>query len=144
MPHAHTQITVHAIFSTKDRTTSIPEAFQRRLWEFMAGICRNLRILALEIGGMDDHAHLLLQVPAKMSVAEAISKIKSNSSRWAHKQGMRFDWQEGYAAFSVSASSVPTVARYIRNQKAHHRKISFREEWAAILRKHGLEVDEGE
>ena len=141
MPHSHTQITLHVIYSTKDRAKSIPRGSQRRLWEFIGGICRNLGIIALEIGGVEDHVHMLLQIPATTAVADAVSKIKANSSRWAHRNALDFSWQDGYGAFSVSASAIPAVIRYIRNQEAHHRKQSFRDEWTAILKRHGMEPD---
>ena len=69
------------------------------------------------------------------------SAIKSNSSRWASEEGHKFAWQQGYGAFSVSSSLVPTVVRYIQNQEAHHRKMSFDAEFIALLRKHGMEFD---
>lgn len=67
--------------------------------------------------------------------------IKANSSPWAHEQGFKFSWQQGYGAFSVSASVVPTVVRYIQNQEAHHRKMNFEAEFVALLKKHGVEFD---
>jgi len=90
---------------------------------------------------MEDHAHFLIQVPPVMSLAKAVATIKSNSSRWANEEGLKLAWQQGYAAFSVSASIVPAVVRYIQNQEAHHRKISFDEEFLILLRKHGVEFD---
>src|SRR6266699_3428575 len=76
-----------------------------------------------------------------ISLAKAVATIKSNSSRWANEEGLKLAWQQGYAAFSVSASIVPAVVRYIQNQEAHHRKISFDEEFLILLRKHGVEFD---
>ena len=90
---------------------------------------------------MADHAHFLVQIPATLTLAKAVATIKANSSRWAHEQGHKFSWQEGYGAFSVSASVVPTVVRYIQNQEAHHRKMSFEEEFVASLKKHGVEFE---
>lgn len=141
MPHTYTQNTVHVIFSTKNRVKAIPNAFQPNLWAYTAGICRNHKMTPLEIGGADDHIHLLIQIPPTLTIANAVAAIKSNSSLWAHKQRNKFDWQQGYAAFSVSASSIPSVARYIQNQATHHKKMNFQEEWFALLKKHGLEFD---
>jgi len=90
---------------------------------------------------MDDHIHSLIQIPAPLALAKAVVAIKSNSSRWTHERGQKVEWREGYGAFSVSASNVSTVERYIRNQAAHHRKMSFEEEFVALLRKHGVEFD---
>jgi hypothetical protein len=76
-----------------------------------------------------------------MPLAKAILLLKSNSSKWMNEKGKRFAWQAGYGAFSVSASNLSAVIRYIQNQEAHHRKISFEQEYLALLRKHGVEFD---
>ncbi len=93
------------------------------------------------IGGVDDHVHLLIQVPATMAMAKALVLIKANSSRWAGEEGHRLTWQQRYGAFSVSASVVPSVIRYIQNREAHHRKMSFDEEFLSLLKKHGVAFD---
>lgn len=141
MPHTYAQNTIHVIFSTKNRVKAIPRILQPKLWAYMSGICRNHSIIPIEIGGADDHAHLLIQVPATLTLADAVSAIKSNSSRWAREQNKGFVWQQGYAAFSMSASSIPAVRKYIQNQEKHHRKMNFEEEWFALLKKHGVEFD---
>ena len=99
---------------------------------------------ALAIGGTDDHLHALLSLPGMMSFAKAVQLIKGGSSKWVHDTFPRlekFQWQEGYGAFSVSASQVPKTIAYINNQKAHHRKRSFKEEFLELLNKHGIEYD---
>jgi REP element-mobilizing transposase RayT len=132
---------VHVVFSTKDRRKTIAADFQPKIWAYSAGICKKLGIFVHAIGGTEDHAHFLLQVPPVMALAKAVGTIKANSSRWANEEGHKLAWQQGYAAFSVSASVVPVVVRYIQNQEAHHRKMSFEEEFLALLRKHGVEFD---
>jgi putative transposase len=112
MPHSYAQNVVHVIFSTKDRRRLLSKEFQPKLWAYVAGVCKNHQMHVDAIGGTDDHIHLLIRIPAAVSVAKAVLTIKSNSSKWANEQGRRFTWQEGYAAFSVSASLVPRVARY--------------------------------
>ena len=141
MPHTYAQNTVHIIFSTKDRRGFIPKEFQPGLWAYIAGICKNHAIFTQAIGGAADHIHLLIQLPQSLPLAKAVLTIKSNSSRWAHAQNHKFAWQEGYAAFSVSASLVPAVVRYIQNQEAHHKKMSFDAEFLALLKKHGVSFD---
>jgi putative transposase len=141
MPHTYSQNVIHVVFSTKDRRKAISKEFQPRLWAYAAGICHKLGILVHAVGGMDDHIHLLIQVPPSLSLAKAVLVIKSNSSRWANEQSHKFAWQQGYAAFSVSASLTPRVVRYIQNQEAHHKKMSFDEELLALLKKHGVEFD---
>ncbi|MGA9569814.1 MAG: IS200/IS605 family transposase [Candidatus Acidiferrales bacterium] len=138
MPHTYSQNPLHIIFSTKDRRKSIPQDFQPHLWSYVAGICKNHGILAHSIGGAADHIHLLIQLPQTLPLAKAILTIKSNSGRWAHTQSHKFTWQEGYAAFSVSASQIPAVLRYIQNQPAHHNKMSFAAEFLTLLKKHNI------
>ncbi len=141
MSHTYAQNVVHVVFSTKDRRKTISAEFRPKVWAYSAGICKKQGIFVHTIGGMEDHAHFLIQVPPVMSLAKAVATIKSNSSRWANEEGLKLAWQQGYAAFSVSASIVPAVVRYIQNQEAHHRKISFDEEFLILLRKHGVEFD---
>jgi REP element-mobilizing transposase RayT len=107
----------------------------------MAGIGRNHGCLVLANGGMSDHVHLLIQLPPVLALAEAISVVKSNSSRWMNDHGIEFNWQEGYGAFSVSASNLGTVKRYIANQEQHHRKKTYEQEFEGLLRKHGIPFD---
>jgi REP element-mobilizing transposase RayT len=90
---------------------------------------------------MEDHLHLLIQIPPVLTLSKAVATIKANSSRWASGEGHKFAWQEGYAAFSVSASVIPAVIRYIRNQEEHHKKMDFDAEFVALLKKHGIEFD---
>jgi putative transposase len=139
--HSYVQNIVHLVFSTKDRRKLIPSEFQPELWAYVAGICKKNEILVHAVGGVDDHIHSLLQIPSTLALGKAVLTIKSNSSRWAREQVRGFEWQEGYGAFSVSASNISTVEQYIRNQAAHHRKMSFEEEFVALLKKHGVEFD---
>jgi len=138
MPHTYAQNTLHIVFSTKDRCKSIPKEFQSALWAYVAGICKNHAIFTQAIGGAADHIHLLVELPQSLPLAKAVLTIKSNSSRWAQTQGHKFGWQEGYAAFSVSASLVPAVVRYIQNQESHHEKMSFDTEFQTLLKKHNV------
>ncbi len=141
MPHTYAQNVIHIVFSTKYRRKTISKEFQLRMWAYAAGICKNHGIFVHAVGGIDDHIHLLIQVPPVLSLAKAVLAIKSNSSRWANEQGNKFAWQQGYAAFSVSSSRVPEVVRYIQTQESHHRKMTFDEELVALLKKHGVEFD---
>jgi putative transposase len=107
----------------------------------MAGIAGNNGFLVLANGGMEDHAHLLIQLPATLALAKAVQLIKGSSSQWVGEHGWEFSWQEGYGAFSVSKSNINAVVKYIANQETHHRRITFENEFIALLDKHGIEYD---
>lgn len=141
MSHTYARNTVHVVFSTKGRRKFIPKDFQTRMWAYVAGICKKEGIFVVAVGGTEDHLHLLAQIPPMLALSKAVATIKANSSRWASEQGHKFAWQEGYGAFSVSASIVPTVVQYIENQEAHHTKMGFDEEFVALLKKHGVAFD---
>jgi REP element-mobilizing transposase RayT len=118
---------------------------QERLWPFIGGIARQNGMKALAIGGVEDHAHVLLSLPATLSVAKAVQLIKGGSSKWVHDtfpEHGGFGWQEGYGAFSVSVSHVKNTIAYIQSQAEHHRKRSFQEEFLLFLKKHSIEYDE--
>jgi putative transposase len=141
MSHSYAQNHIHLVFSTKDRRKLIPKSLQRPLWAYLAGICKNNDMLSFAVGGMEDHAHLLFRLPPTIGLAKAINMLKANSSSWMSEQGRRFSWQKGYGAFSVSSSMVPAVIEYIDAQERHHQKMSFDEEFIALLEKHGVEYD---
>ena len=136
---------MHSTFSTKERFPFIDAELERRLWPYIAGIARENSMKALAIGGTEDHIHGLLSLPGTMSFSKAVQLIKGGSSKWIHDtfpSQRKFAWQEGFGAFSVSASQVQRTIAYINRQKEHHRKRSFREEFLALLNKHGIEYDE--
>ena len=144
MPHSYTSILMHCTFSTKERYPWIDTELEQSLWPYIGGIARENRMKALAIGGMFDHLHALLSLPSTMSFAKAVQLIKGGSSKWIHDSMAKyrnFEWQEGYGAFSVSASQVKKTIAYINNQKQHHRKRSFKEEFIELLDKHHIEYD---
>jgi len=100
---------------------------------------------AIEIGGVEDHVHILLSIPSTISIAKAMQLIKGGSSKWVHEEFLEhrlFKWQEKHGAFSVSASQRDKIIEYIKNQKEHHRKMTFQEEFLSLLKKHRIEYDE--
>jgi REP element-mobilizing transposase RayT len=140
MSHAYTSILVHCVFSTKNRKPLISEALQKKLWPYIGGIARANRFKALAVGGIEDHAHVLLSLPASMAVAKAVQLIKGGSSKWVNDQSFRrnFEWQDAYGAFTIGISQVKATIRYINTQKQHHAKIRFADELKLFLKKHGL------
>jgi putative transposase len=138
MSHTYVQNLLHVVFSTKERRKLIPPDSKTKLWAYIAGVCSKEKIVPLEIGGMDDHSHLLIQLPPTLSLSDAILEIKTSSSRW---MGKSFAWQRGFAAFSVSASNKHAVIRYIRTQDAHHKKRDYAAELIALLKRHGVPYD---
>ena len=141
MSHTHAANFVHCVFSTKDRRALIPAESQERLYAYLIGIADNLGFNILAVGGTSNHVHLLLMLPTALTLAEAVQKLKANSSRWLGESGVRFEWQKGYGAFSVSPSLLPMVGAYIHNQAEHHKKRTFEEEFVALLKKCGLPYD---
>lgn len=141
MSHTYAQNTIHLVFSTKERRRTLSKELQPKISAYIVGICKNHRIFVHAIGGAEDHVHMLIQIPPVLPLAKAVAAIKSNSSRWAHESGYRVAWQEGYGAFSVSASVIPSVVQYITNQEEHHRKMNFEDEFRALLKKHRLDFD---
>jgi REP element-mobilizing transposase RayT len=145
MAHSYLSILIHYIFSTKNRDKIITPEIQDRLWAYMGGIARENNMKALSIGGVEEHAHVFLSLPATISIAKAIQLIKGGSSKWIHDTFPSFKdfaWQVGYGAFSVSISHIDETINYIKNQKEHHRHKTFQEEYLAFLKKHGIEYDE--
>ena len=141
MAHTFSKHHFHIVFSTKGRRKLISKQVRSQLWSYMIGICRNVGIIGLAIGGVEDHVHALVELPPSMTVPKAVNLLKSNSSRWMNQQGIEFAWQEGYSSFAVSASNIPAVKRYVLNQETHHRRMSFEDELLALLRKHGIEFN---
>jgi putative transposase len=144
MSHSYSSNRIHLIFSTKNREKRISADLQTKLWPYMAGIARNHGFDAIKIGGVEDHSHTLLLLPPTMPLAKAVQVLKSCSSKWLNETGSagkEFSWQEGYGAFSVSASQTEDVIRYIEGQVAHHAKQSYEDEFMEILRRYGVEFD---
>ncbi len=139
MPHALTSNLLHCVFSTKDRANSIPDP--QALGRYLGGVAREKNIPLLMAGGTNNHLHLLIALPSAMPLAKAVQELKGNSSRWLNQHGSSFAWQEGYGAFSVSASNKRAVNEYIAAQPRHHQKRSFEPEFVAMLRKSGIEYD---
>ncbi|MGH9670041.1 MAG: IS200/IS605 family transposase [Terriglobales bacterium] len=132
---------VHVIFSTKDRRPWIAPEHQQRLWTYIMGIGKNKGIPVLAIGGMEDHIHILVALPASVPLAKAVQMIKANSSRFMREMQRDFEWQKGYGGFSVGASAMDATIEYIRNQKRHHQKRDYKAEFLEFLKRNGVAYD---
>ncbi len=145
MANTYTSLHYHMVFSTKNREPWISASKETRIWEYLGGIARANGMKALHVGGYDDHIHILLALPSTMSVSKAMQLIKGASSRWIHESFndmSGFAWQDGYGAFSVGVLQLADTKQYIEEQRQHHRKKSFQEEFLKFLNKHDLSYDE--
>jgi REP element-mobilizing transposase RayT len=142
MSHSRSQNLIHCVYSTLRRKNTIPTQLLEELWAYNFGIGKHKGIPTIEVGGIENHIHLCFCLPPTMRLADAINIFKSNSSRWMKRKGPKdFSWQIVYGAFSVSPSQLATVVRYIRNQREHHKKRTFEEEFLELLRRSGIEFD---
>ena len=143
MPSTYLSLHYHLVFSTKNREALITPEWRARLHDYLGGTIRGLGGFSEGVGGVADHVHLLVGLKATHCLADVMRELKKASSTWVHEEiGLRaFAWQEGYAAFTVSATSREAVRHYIANQEEHHRVKSFREELIEMLNKAGIEYD---
>jgi REP element-mobilizing transposase RayT len=140
----YTSLTYHLIFSTKYRRKTIRLEFREQLYQYIGGLIREKDGVLLEIGGVEDHVHIMAGVPPTISVSDMLRFIKSNSSGWINNTinpKEKFAWQPGFGAFTVSHSQKPSVRSYIQTQEQHHQKKSFKDEFKQILAAHGIEYD---
>jgi putative transposase len=143
--HSFNSCLIHGVWSTKNRTSLLDSNLRERPWPYLGGIARENKMKALAVGGTADHVHILVSLPGTLSVAKAMQLLKGNSSKWIHETFPKladFTWQQGYGAFSIGISGVEATMAYIRNQAEHHKQRTFREEFVAMLRKHGWDFDE--
>ena len=144
MSSTHLSLHYRIVFGTKNHEPIIQPAWRGDLHAYLGGIIRTADGIAESVGGVSDHVHLLIGLRATHSVADVLRELKAVSYGWVHNEiGMRhFAWQEGYAAFTVSASQREVVRNYIERQAEHHRTHTFREEYLELLHRSGVEFDE--
>ena len=144
MAHASLSNRIHIVFSTKHRKKLISAEFQPKLWAYMAGIARKIGMQSVVVGGIDDHVHIFALLPATLTLARAAQMLKGNSSKWINDRsyaGESFSWQEGYGAFSVSASQTSNVIHYVQHQAEHHKQHGFDQEFISLLTRYGIAYD---
>jgi putative transposase len=145
MAHTFTNLLYHLIFATKDRYPWLDDEIRPRLWEYLAAAVHSEGGKPYLVNGVADHVHLFVRLPQDKALADVVRNLKANSSGWLHRSFptlQEFAWQTGYGAFTVSSSQAPKLRQYIADQEAHHRRLTFKEELAAMLRAHEIEFEE--
>ncbi|MFM2198811.1 MAG: hypothetical protein RLZZ505_2243 [Verrucomicrobiota bacterium] len=145
MPQSLARLHVHLVFSTKNREPIITDSVRGSLHAYMATVLQNLNCHPVLINSVEDHIHLLFELARTVSISEAVEDVKKSSSKWIKEQGpefRNFAWQTGYGVFAVSESNVETVRQYIADQREHHRKKTFQDEYRAFLKRHNVAFDE--
>jgi putative transposase len=145
MSQSYVQFYAHVVFHTKNNMKLIHEEYEEELYSYMGGILKNLKSIPFQIGGTSDHVHILCTLPKTTTLADLMEEVKKSSSKWIKTKSPdlnKFYWQDGYGAFSVGWSQIETVKNYIRNQKEHHSKTNFMDEYKKLLVDNGIEFDE--
>jgi REP element-mobilizing transposase RayT len=144
MANTYTQLYTHLIFAVKSHDCFIQEHWNAELQQYISGITGNLKCKMLAINNMPDHLHLFVSRHPTVSESVLAQKVKNNSSRWINQKKLSrkvFAWQSGYGAFTYSRSQIKDVCAYIENQKTHHQKHTFQEEYIAFLKKFEIDFD---
>ena len=145
MANTYASLYSHIVFSTKNRFACIKPEIEQRVWMYLGGIARDNRMTAVQVGGVEDHIQVMITAPPTLSPSKIAQLLKGGSSLWIHTEFPEvadFSWQDGFGAFSVNKSIAAEVERYIRNQREHHRKITFQEEYLEFLKEHDVNHDE--
>jgi putative transposase len=145
MANTYTQLSIHGVFAVKRRENLITKDFRDDVHKYMSGTIKNLGGKPLAVGGWLDHVHIFFGFPTTVSLSDFIQKVKINSSGWINEKGFldrKFNWQDGYGAFSYARSQRDTVIKYIMNQEAHHKKQTLKKEYIKLL--NNFEVDYNE
>jgi len=145
MAQSLSNVLLHIVFSTKNRHPWIETGIEVELAKYIAGICRELKCPSHKIGGHDDHVHIACSLSRTMAISKLIEEIKTSSSKWIKTKDARyadFAWQNGYGAFSIGQSQLDDLRHYIANQREHHQRLTFQEEFRALLSKYQIEFDE--
>jgi putative transposase len=145
MAQSLSNVLIHLVFSTKHRRSWIDIEIEEQLFKYVSGICRELNCASHKIGASDDHIHIACSLGRTISISQLVEGIKTGSSKWIKTKGDRyagFCWQNGYGAFSVGQSQLEDLRRYIANQRDHHRRLSFQDEFRELLKRYEIEYDE--
>lgn len=145
MPNTYSQLYIHVVFAVKSRTAAINVQWEERLHKYITGIIQNNGHKLLAINSMPDHIHILIGLNPKQSISELMRLVKGDSSEFINKEKLvlgKFQWQDGYGAFSNSHSQIDGVVKYIINQKHHHYKKTFKDEYLDMLKSFDVDYNE--
>jgi putative transposase len=145
MGNTYSQLYVQAIFAVQYRLALLDESWEQQLQKYITGIVQNQGHKMLAINNVEDHMHIFFGWNPKQSISQLMQFVKGDSSGWINENNFtkrHFRWQEGYGAFSYAKSEIGNVARYIENQKEHHKTENMQDEFHRILREFGVEFDE--
>lgn len=145
MANTYSQINIHCVFAVKGRENIITQDFRDELHRYMYGILKNDGVFPLAIGGWKDHVHVFFELKPDVKISDLMRMLKATSSKWINDNRFvsgKFQWQEGYGAFSYSRAQRDTVINYIKNQEEHHRSRTFKEEYLDLLKKFEVEFKE--
>ena len=145
MSQSLSSILIHVVFSTKNREPFITPIIETELHPYMATIFRELKSPSLAIDGTTDHVHILFSLARVVTIADIVEEIKTSTLKWIKTKGREFrnfHWPRGYGAFSIGKSNVGSLKRYIRQQKGHHKRVTFQDEYRKFLKAYGIDYDE--
>lgn len=145
MPQSLVKNYIHIIFSTKYRNDFIDETIENELFAYIGSVCKQFESTAVQIGGTDNHIHILCLLSRKIALMKLVQEIKAHSSKWIKAKGKKYEsffWQDGYGAFSVSPNNIFAVKNYIKNQREHHKNYDFKKELVSYYQKYRIEYDE--
>ena len=145
MANTYSNLFYHIVFSTKGRKDLIDRNVEERVWAYIGGIARKHQLIAIQVGGIENHINVLILAKPKIAPSQIIQWLKGESSRWIREtfpELAKFEWQDGFGVFSVSKSNVPDVVEYIKNQREHHQKQTFEDEYLSMLKLNGIDYEE--
>jgi putative transposase len=145
MPNTYTQLYIQFVFAVKHRQSLVHKAWKDELYKYIIGIVQNNKSKMLAINGMADHIHIFIGYKPSIPIPDLVKDIKVASSLWINEKNLvkqKFNWQEGYGAFSYRLRDIDEICKYIQNQELHHKKRTFREEYTSLLKKFDVEYEE--
>ena len=145
MANTYTQIHLQIVFAVRFRAALINKTWKDELYKYITGIVQTQKHKMIIINGVEDHVHMLIGFKPHQSLSDLVQDVKGSSSKWINERKLtknKFNWQQGFGAFSYSMDALPNVINYILNQEEHHKKIIFKDEYKKYLKEYEIEFDE--